>query len=76
MFNELAPLLSLLRTDDVVLWRARLPMDHLDVNLWLTYLVPEQLCDCLVVFTPLEITSLRWVLSPSQNPMCPCWKKN
>jgi hypothetical protein len=43
MFNELAPFLSLLRTDDVVLWRARLPMDHLDVNLWLTYLVPEQL---------------------------------
>jgi hypothetical protein len=46
VFNGLAPSLPLLLKccrDDASLWRARLPPDHQeDVDLWLTYLVPER----------------------------------
>jgi hypothetical protein len=46
VFKGLPPLLSLIRkncNDDAILWRVWLPKEHrCDVDLWLTYFLPER----------------------------------
>ncbi|CAM0874569.1 unnamed protein product [Alopecurus aequalis] len=46
VFNKLTPSITLARKncqDDAIMWRARLPVERrADVNLWLTFLAPEQ----------------------------------